>query len=180
MITCDDGNGCTADACVDGACLFTPISCDDGDACTADRCDPAGGCMHEPVSCDDGDACTTDSCDPASGCVHGPTTCDDGNPCTTDTCDPATGCVYTAVDCNDGDDCTVDTCIDGVCQSSLPTDFDGNGTVEMGDYELMFHCMAVSDHEGVADGCTCMDLNDDGVINLTDYGLFQCTFGGPQ
>jgi hypothetical protein len=30
----------------DGSCSNPPLSCDDGDGCTADSCDPASGCAH--------------------------------------------------------------------------------------------------------------------------------------
>ncbi|MCB9738849.1 MAG: hypothetical protein H6747_06245 [Deltaproteobacteria bacterium] len=48
--TCDDGNGCTKDACVAGkGCENTPVAeetpCSDGDACTlGEACDAAGAC----------------------------------------------------------------------------------------------------------------------------------------
>ncbi len=59
---CDDGNPCTVNSCVDGACTDSQASCDDGNACTADSCDPVLGCAHEPIpdcsSCvADGDSC---------------------------------------------------------------------------------------------------------------------------
>src|SRR5256885_4470 len=77
-LVCNDDNPCTADACVDGQCVFSPTvgaSCNDGNACTTeDRCvqTPAGvtGCQGTPVGCDDGNSCTADSCDPRTGCVH--------------------------------------------------------------------------------------------------------------
>lgn len=49
---CEDGDPCTTDACVDGACTHAPISCDDGDPCTADDCE-SGACTHvlTPVTC---------------------------------------------------------------------------------------------------------------------------------
>jgi len=77
----DEGNRCTADACVHGACTHTDISatCDDGDLCTTDTCDPVLGCVHTPISCDDGISCTLDLCDPAVGCRNEPTSdCPDG------------------------------------------------------------------------------------------------------
>jgi hypothetical protein len=58
---CDDGDGCTTDACVSGACSSTPIDCNDGDACTTDSC-TAGACAHAPLDCDDGQDCTADRC----------------------------------------------------------------------------------------------------------------------
>jgi hypothetical protein len=58
---CDDGDPCTAEACVDGACTFPPLPCDDGDACTIDGC-ADGTCVFTPLGCDDGLDCTADGC----------------------------------------------------------------------------------------------------------------------
>ncbi|MCA9515670.1 MAG: hypothetical protein KC635_12060, partial [Myxococcales bacterium] len=53
---CDDGDGCTVDACVGGFCEHTlaeaGTSCDDGQNCTdGDVCDAAGGCAGAPIVC---------------------------------------------------------------------------------------------------------------------------------
>jgi len=56
---CNDQNVCTTDTCHsqgDGSCVSTPISCDDGDGCTADSCSPAAGCQHAPQCPDCGGA----------------------------------------------------------------------------------------------------------------------------
>ena len=123
-LKCDDGNDCTSDSCVSGACSFESLT---GDVCGADKCSGNGSCasgeckFSSPISCDDGNVCTQDGCDPASGCTHvglnggncsgdkcftaqtclagqcqggSATACDDGKICTTDSCDPATGCVF--------------------------------------------------------------------------------------
>ncbi len=63
---CDDGDPCTTDGCVGGACQSTPVSCpDDGNPCTSHAC-VGGGCVAQPlnaVPCDDGDPCTVgDTC----------------------------------------------------------------------------------------------------------------------
>ena len=102
--TCDDGNMCTADACVvlSGDCAHTPANgaCTDGNACTI------------------GDACGSGVCLPGAL-----TDCTDGNVCTDDACDVTTGCKWvnnTAV-CSDGDKCTqVDTCQAGSCVGASP------------------------------------------------------------
>ncbi|HRC85184.1 MAG TPA: hypothetical protein PK413_06215 [Thermoanaerobaculia bacterium] len=120
---CDDGNSCTNDSCVNGACTHTAISCNDGNACTQDSCQN-GSCINEPIDCDDGNLCNgTEFCDPGSGsCQSGtPIDCDDGNPCTDDSCDPLTGgCLHTPAGngrcCDDdGNDCTKDICMEGAC-----------------------------------------------------------------
>ena len=123
IASCDDGDFCTTDACVDGTgCTHTPngpVICADNDACTQDLCDAVKGCGHPAVVCDDQSACTTDSCQTLTGCATAPITCDDGKDCTQDGCDPAVGCTATVLDqtaCNDGDACTSgDTCASGTC-----------------------------------------------------------------
>lgn len=117
---CNDGNPCTTDACVNGACQNTPRDCDDHDPCTIDSCD-AGGCHHEPLDCDDGSECTTDACENGS-CVYEAVECDDGELCNgLEGCDPATGCTPgTPVECpDDGTVCTEESCDPetGLCRS---------------------------------------------------------------
>ena len=45
---CNDGIGCTTDACDDGNCQNTPSdgACDDGVSCTVDTCDPQYDCQN--------------------------------------------------------------------------------------------------------------------------------------
>lgn len=122
---CDDQNPCTADSCVNEACVHLPAggdACDDGDPCTVDDVCLSGVCAGAEVSCDDGNPCTGDLCD-SGACTHlfndspcddadactpvdacflgqclgsGELDCDDGNFCTDDACDPATGCIFNA------------------------------------------------------------------------------------
>jgi hypothetical protein len=47
-IVCDDGNPCTIDQCVNGACQYTPMNCDDGDPCTEDSC-VNSECQHVTI-----------------------------------------------------------------------------------------------------------------------------------
>ncbi len=101
MMTCDDGNPCTRDACDPsvGRCVSSQSAeaCDDRNPCTADSCDPQAGCGHSPLSgtCDDRNACTTGDTCVAGGCVGGPPpSCADDDRCTADSCDPAVGCVH--------------------------------------------------------------------------------------
>ena len=58
--SCDDGNTCTFDVCVDGQCMpqgarpvaWAGTACDDGDACTtADRCTEGGACVAQQWVC---------------------------------------------------------------------------------------------------------------------------------
>ncbi|MDP6946750.1 MAG: hypothetical protein QF464_21550, partial [Myxococcota bacterium] len=52
-LDCDDGDPCTEDeACVDGACVGTPMVCSDGDPCTHDTCQPLSGCVYESMGCE--------------------------------------------------------------------------------------------------------------------------------
>ena len=90
-----DGNECTADTCVDGSPVFTPLNekpCDDGNACTnSDSC-VAGVCQGFGIECMSDSVCMAPSgCDTVSGCqfaaVEPGTACDDGSACTmVDTC----------------------------------------------------------------------------------------------
>jgi hypothetical protein len=66
-INCDGVETCgtVTPVCVAGA----PVTCNDGDDCTADRCvEATGGCEYTSIGCDDGNPCTIDSCRPGGGC----------------------------------------------------------------------------------------------------------------
>jgi hypothetical protein len=90
-VQCDDGNVCTADTCVSGACQHNPIvgcavctsdaQCDDGNLCTSDRC-VNEKCMHTGIT----------------GCAlcRADADCSDTNPCTVDSC-VASNCSYRVV-----------------------------------------------------------------------------------
>ena len=126
-----DGNPCTTDACLGGACLHAALSdgatCDDGDACTHGDACVSGACVSgAPVTCAPPAECQTGgACDPATGSCRYDTApdwgaCpDDGNACTDDVCLGAT-CRHNArVDgapCTaDAFGCTVDACSAGQC-----------------------------------------------------------------
>ena len=141
---CADGDDCTTDACVDGACVHESIeNCqsgdDDGDGGSAndnDVTDPDPDQDHplrceDATECSDSDPCTNDSCE-AGTCVNAPVDCDDGDRCTSDACvdgeclsDPIEGCNRDGVEdplscefdaqCSDDDYCTIDTCVAGAC-----------------------------------------------------------------
>ncbi|HRY94286.1 MAG TPA: thrombospondin type 3 repeat-containing protein [Myxococcota bacterium] len=124
-VACDDGVGCTADACDEAtdACASVPDdgACDDGLHCSgAERCDALAGCLAgTPVVCDDGLACTADSCDEAAdGCAALP----DHDLCSAgEMCVPAEGgCVAIPcgadADCDDGLFCNgAERCLEGSC-----------------------------------------------------------------
>ena len=132
---------------------FCPGNCDDGNGCTDDACDPdnvsadANGCAHTPNSlpCNDNLFCTgTDTCGGGTCSVHSGDPCaangecnnlcneasdncarpantpctDDGNGCTNDFCDGGGACVHPSNSnpCNDGVFCNgADTCSGGSC-----------------------------------------------------------------
>ena len=66
--SCDDGNVCTVDQCVDGRCEFSFVeqgtTCEDDNLCsTGGICDWQGVCVASvPAECVDGLDCTMDSC----------------------------------------------------------------------------------------------------------------------
>ncbi len=101
-------------------------SCDDGNGCTVDACKGVDGCTHADLNgtpcdadgniCTDGDSCTKGICVPGP-----PKKCDDGNPCTKGGCDLAIGCTQANDDgqpCEaDDNPCTVgDVCKGGGCK----------------------------------------------------------------
>ena len=186
-VNCDDGIECTADACNEGtdSCDYSPndAACDDGLFCTGlETCSPSSGCESGPVpQCDDGAACTVDSCNEGKDqCVNAVLVCDDQNPCTDDACDPGSGCVFSPVVCDDGDACTVDSCVDGMCTSSTPPDFDGDGDIDLDDFTVFSSCLGLSVSGATALPCSCADLNGDGIIDLRDYALFQPSYSGAK
>ena len=181
---CDDGNVCTDDACVDGACVYTNNSdpCDDGQVCSEDDVCSNGVCSGTAVGCDDGNPCTNDSCDDEEGCVYIPNSapcddgdactlgdvcsegscqggtvreCDDGNVCTDDACDPAEGCVYTPNDA---------ACDDGQACSS--NDHCSNGV-----------CVGDSDVDCDDDNPCTEDRCDDSLGCVHSYNVAACDDG---
>ena len=139
---CDDGVGCTADTCEEGAggCTASPepSRCDDGVFCNGvEICDPMMDCLPGAApECLDTIGCTIGRCDAVTdACVQDPNpdACDDGRACNgAERCDPTgttpgAGCVAGApIDCSDGLACTTDVCAEpGVC-SNGGSDFDGD------------------------------------------------------
>jgi hypothetical protein len=119
IVSCDDENGCTADACdAKLGCTHTAsgvLSCNDGNPCTVvDACVGTVCTGGSPTNCNDFNACTGDSCDAKMGCVHATlnnAVCEDGNPCTiNDTCNGSSCKAGTANPCDDGNVCSVDAC----------------------------------------------------------------------
>jgi cysteine-rich repeat protein len=124
---CDDGVGCTGDACdeVGDVCVNTPVdaACDDGQFCNGtETCDAVLDCQAgTPVDCSDGVGCTVDACNEVTdSCDNTPNNalCDDALFCNgTETCDAVLDCqAGTPVDCDDADICTDDACNEGTDQ----------------------------------------------------------------
>ena len=149
---CDDGVGCTVDACNEAtdSCDNTPDNslCSNGQFCDGmEVCDPTLDCQPGNGDvCDDGVGCTVDMCDEDTDmCTNMPndSLCDDGEFCNgTEVCDPNGDCqAGTAVVCDDGIACTTDSCNDitdecvsspnnGACNDNDPCTLDictGNG-----------------------------------------------------
>ncbi|MFT7622053.1 MAG: hypothetical protein ACI9WU_001220 [Myxococcota bacterium] len=176
---CDDASVCTADSCVEGACVNAAdagavgMACDDGDICTGeDTCDAAGACLGTATDCDDVNDCTTDSCGVDGVCVNDNmamnTACDDGDLCTmNDVCDAAGACQSGAdMDCGDGNACTSDNCDAGICAN--PADASAVGSSCADDDACTFE-----DTCDDAGGCAGLDMADDGLTCTMD----SCTAG---
>jgi hypothetical protein len=129
---CDDGAFCNGtETCgVNRSCSAGTAPCNDGVGCTIDACDEdTDVCEFIPadLSCDDGSACNGfEFCDPSLDCIAtpgAPIDCSDLNSvCGVGVCDDATGdCGVASAneggECSDGDDlCTLeDACSDGFC-----------------------------------------------------------------
>jgi hypothetical protein len=121
---CNDGVGCTVDACNEGtdSCDNTPDddACDNGLFCDgAEVCHPISDCQAgTPVACSDGVFCTVDACNEATdSCDHVVNNglCDNGLFCDgAETCNATLGCQGgTAPNCSDGVTCTSDSCNEG-------------------------------------------------------------------
>ncbi len=128
---CDGAETCSATL---GCRPGTLVSCDDGDVCTNDACnDAAGRCDHvyDPANdpscpakycgngrldageqCDDGNKADGDCCSSACRFESAGSPCSNGRFCTVgETCNGAGACLGgTGRDCGDGIACTVDAC----------------------------------------------------------------------
>ena len=184
---CDDGNGCTLDACVEvellPTCDYQPDPAgvfDDGNACTdGDYCDGMVQTPGELVDCSDGFDCTADSCDSQTGecsSVADDGLCNDDIDCTVDSCDvdtaeQASGCVNVPDDglcADDGNDCT---------QAQCDPDSDGCVQVPLSgpEHECTLPDPCYADGEcvdgecvGQFDDLNCGDWDHDGIANPDD------------
>ncbi len=118
---CDDGNVCTQNRCLNGACSFPGVTCDDNNPCTSDSCSASfGGCRNIPradtYACGDTGGCVEHRC-LAGACAQQNKTegqaCSDGDTCTSAGKCTSGSCVTTVVGatsapCSDNDRCTTD------------------------------------------------------------------------
>lgn len=115
--TCDDGNACTADACVAGECQRTAL--DDWAVVASLECQVITclGGVETMVPLDATTLCDGDRvCDGSGSCVA----CDPSDPSRACpgglACSESGACALPlGADCDDGGDCASGTCVDGVC-----------------------------------------------------------------
>ena len=130
---CNDQAFCNGvETCVAGTCQAgTPVNCDDGVGCTVDACDEStDSCDHvaDDGLCDNGQFCDgVETCEPVSDCQAGTDPCAAGETCNeaNDVCEVPAECA-TDADCNDDVFCNgVETCdASGNCQPGTPVDCD--------------------------------------------------------
>ncbi len=198
-VNCNDGVGCTDDACNEGtnSCdnIANNANCDNGIFCDgAETCDAALDCQAgTAVNCNDGVGCTDDSCNEGTNScdnIANNANCDDGLFCNgSEICDAVNDCLAgTAVNCNDGVGCTDDSCneatnsCDNVANNANCPD-DGifcNGTescsatldcVSSGD-----PCGGLACDEGTASCVTCL-IDADCDDGLFCNGVETCSAG---
>ncbi len=164
---CNDGNGCTADNCNQGACSFDAVP--DGEPCSFGDVSGvclAGACDDDPcasIDCDDGNQCTINAtCNPSNARCEGVrdaadgTACDFGElpgTCVSGRCEDAMLCA--GKDCNDDNPCTEDVCDRFTGECANP------GLVELTPCEL----------EGVTGECmsaVCVGLCEDAATRCDD------------
>lgn len=140
---CNDGNECTTDACVGGACIETsrPV----GSSCAGGVCD---GAASSPLCrpCVDTSASGTDA-----GCSGSTPFCDTSGSV------PVCVACLTAANCNDDNDCTTDACVSGACQrTSRATGASCAGGVCNGSTSapLCVTCVNDATGSGVDSGCS--------------------------
>lgn len=198
----DDGNECTDDIC-DGYGLCTHPAVQDGlscgaggGECLAETCID-GNCMR--VALDAGSPCgasndtlcdAPDTCDGNGACVpnHSPsgTQCSDGLFCNGDElCDGSGTCLSGTPPCPPGSACDEN---EGRCITDVPpgqcfdpaTDTNGDNRVDHQDFHDFLVCFDGPEVRRPVDPpwCFCVDLNDDGHIDLRDYATWQHCHGG--
>ena len=142
-ISCHAMGFCSLGACVDGECIYTPLTdgtiCSDGDACSdPGRC-REGVCQpgNDVICREDGNICTQATCNPETGCTHepardgdlcrrAPNNCQQIAYCDNGVC-PNNEAWEDGTFCSDGDACTDnDHCQSGMCVSTTVVVCDDN------------------------------------------------------
>jgi hypothetical protein len=200
---CDDSDICTTgETCSKGACVAqSRTTCDDGNACTADTCMNVGGkatCVNSPLpeqsKCNDNDTCTVSDACVGGKCSGAPLTCDDANPCTSDTCNPTFkggGCLHKAAiaPCSDGNACTIGDACNWQYWEPTKSGCNGAGVLSCDDgnpcttdtCDPVVGCLHAAGSQGAAcdDGssCTTGDVCKAGKCSGT--GAVSCDDGNP-
>jgi hypothetical protein len=65
-----------------------------------------------------------------------------------------------------------------LAQRIVTSDFNADGDVDQEDFGFLQNCS--SGFESYASGCDPADLDDDGIINITDFAIFESCFRGPN
>jgi hypothetical protein len=108
---CADGNPCTDDSCVSGACVHVARNqgpCEDGDLCTTNDTCVNGVCVPGPqLFCGASSACLTVSCDPAFGCRQVSNCPGAHQQCIEGNCRCQAGYVANGQQCDDVDECAL-------------------------------------------------------------------------
>jgi hypothetical protein len=187
IAACQDGDACTiGDICSGGTCQPGPAAdCDDGNGCTDDACDPVSGCTHaaNQAACDDGNDCTSgDHCEGGFCVSSGTAECDDKNPCTDDSCAPDGGCINTPNNspCSDQNACTANDacqggqCVPGdslLCNDSNPCTDDSCNSAK--------GCIFESNQAACSDGNACTDGDQCANGVCTFLELLDCDDDNP-
>ncbi len=181
----DDGNPCTDEVCLGGACssVSNNAGCDDGLFCNgADLCGGGTCSIHTGNPCSGGAECSdvcdegADSCDVAAG-----TPCtDDGDVCTDDVCDGAGACSHPPASAgtpciDDGEVCTDDVC-DGAGACSHPPAAGGTPCDDDGNECTFDECdgAGACAHPPVSSGTACADDGNECTLDECD-GAGSCT-----
>lgn len=188
---CDDGNGCTADRCLDGVCAHLAVGdstcCNQDDDCTPMPC-KATACRTIP-----GRSYSTCTYTPVPACCLTDVACSDRDACTADMCDVLThtcshaaipGCCVVTADCDEGDVCVNGSCTPGTAEATwvrLPAAGLADTRIRALAVDGSGHIFAVAWGYGVYrstdDGATFTKLgvpnttNDPGGLAITTLGL---------
>lgn len=154
--------GCDDETCCNLVCAQDSICCNQrwDSICAADAQDicncPVSLCPGEGGLC-----CQS----------NGTSGCDDPECCAT-VCAADPACCAT----NNGWDAICMNLAQSLCKNLCGCnsfgDFDDNGFVNLADSAGFLNCFTGALVEPMADGCACADSNDDGAVDLTDFGVF--------